>query len=83
MQISLIEDIPEMMIMLIQERERIGMSQRQLAEIAGIHQTTLSKFERGSAVPSFTQMVCLAGALGVNVRILAAFQVVPAFDSPV
>ncbi len=48
---------------LIQARARAGMTQKQLAEITGIHQADISKIERGLANPSVSTLQRLAEGL--------------------
>jgi transcriptional regulator with XRE-family HTH domain len=53
------------------ERERAGLSQRELAELAGCHYMTISEMERGVGEPAWPLALALAKALGVSV---AAFE---------
>jgi transcriptional regulator with XRE-family HTH domain len=53
-------------------RKAAGLSQQTLADRCGIHQTAVSKLERGRAVPTYTTALRLALALGVEVEDLAA-----------
>ncbi len=48
------------------ERERLGVSQMHIAELAEMHFTSLGKIERGEANPSLTTMLRIAVALGVE-----------------
>ena len=48
------------------ERERAGLSQRELAERAGCNVFTLSKLERGTQEPAWPLVRALARALGVT-----------------
>lgn len=45
-------------------RARIAMSQRTLAERAGVPQATLSRIESGARVPKMGELIALADALG-------------------
>jgi transcriptional regulator with XRE-family HTH domain len=47
-------------------RDAIGMGQRQLAELAGLHYTVLSKIENGHRVPSTEQTATMLAHLKVN-----------------
>jgi transcriptional regulator with XRE-family HTH domain len=49
------------------ERERLGISQEELADRAGIHRTYLGGVERGERNLGFLNMLCIAHALGVPV----------------
>lgn len=62
---------PEFAIMRAVHDARVasGMTQQQLAEKTGIHQTDISKMERGSANPSLRTLQRLAGGLGMKLKI--------------
>lgn len=69
-------------------RERKGLSQRQLAEAAGIPRSTLTHIESGAANPSLSNLVRLATALGLGVEELLArprspVKLIPAEEVPV
>lgn len=49
-------------------RERKGLSQRQLAESAGINSGTLSRIEAGKLQPAFDVAINLVNALGAPYR---------------
>ncbi len=44
-----------------------GMTQRQLASITGISQPTVNRILKGDRVPTMTEVICLADALGCSV----------------
>lgn len=48
------------------ERERAGLSMRQLAQASGTHASQLSRIERGIAGPSDTWKLSIATALDVS-----------------
>ncbi len=48
-------------------RQKRGLKQTELAEIAGVNNGNLSRYERGSAQPSAEVLSRLADALGVTV----------------
>lgn len=52
-------------------REERGLSQVQLAEATGFIQAWISHVERGRRNPSWSNVVRLAGGLGVSVSTLA------------
>ncbi|MGN0355259.1 MAG: helix-turn-helix domain-containing protein [Muricoprocola sp.] len=54
---------------LLEARNYSGMTQRQLAEITGIHQGDISKIERGLANPSISTLQRLAVGMGMNIKI--------------
>jgi transcriptional regulator with XRE-family HTH domain len=47
-----------------EERAKSGVSQDELAEMAGMHRTGLSKIERGLLQPSLQAIIGLSAALG-------------------
>lgn len=51
-------------------RERRGLSQEALAELANLNRTYLGEIERGVVVPSIDTMQKLANALGENLSAL-------------
>lgn len=48
------------------QRKRAGLTQAQLAERIGVANETISRLERGSAVPSLGRVEAVASALGVE-----------------
>jgi transcriptional regulator with XRE-family HTH domain len=56
-------------------RERAGLTQKELADRAGVSQRAVSHWEQGLREPSWSNVLALAGALGVDCR---AFQEAPA-----
>lgn len=48
-------------------RKKKGMTQAMLAEIAGVDSETISRFERGTALPSLLRLFEIAQALNVGV----------------
>lgn len=48
-------------------RERAGLSQRQLAELSGVHQGYISQLETDVYSPSVTTLSRLANAYGITV----------------
>lgn len=55
-------------VALMHEREKSGLTQRQLAEISGVPQTTIARIERG-ANTSFNTMSKIAMALGKTLKV--------------
>lgn len=51
-------------------RGSLGISQEALAAAAEVKQVSVSRWERGKGEPSATELVGLAGALGVNIHYL-------------
>lgn len=53
-------------------RVELGLTQAQLAELAGVRQPTLSNWESGSVSPHLVKLSDVARALGVSVADLVA-----------
>jgi DNA-binding XRE family transcriptional regulator len=58
-------------ILLYRVRERRGLSQAAAAELAGLHQQTISRFERPSANPKLETVQAYLGALGYALELKA------------
>lgn len=52
------------------ERERLGMTQADLADAVGVRQGFISKLENGSRVPSAARLPAYAEALRIDVNTL-------------
>jgi len=61
----------DLAILLHRARERRGLSQTAAAELAGLHQQAVSRFERPSANPRLDTVQAYLGALGYGVEIRA------------
>lgn len=48
----------------------IGRTQRWLAQVSGIHETSLSLIVNGRLIPNKRQMSAIAGALGIDPQTL-------------
>lgn len=55
-----------------QSRERAGLSQEELAHLAGVDRTFVSRAERGVCQPALATILLLAGALKVSATALVA-----------
>jgi ribosome-binding protein aMBF1 (putative translation factor) len=55
---------------LIGLREKRGLSQSELARRTGIHQTEISRIERGSGNPTERTLLRLADALGADLQLV-------------
>jgi len=66
-------------------RTEAGITQLELAGLAGVHETNISKLERGESDPKFSSLIRIAAALEVDpadfVRGIGADQLPP--DEPV
>lgn len=51
------------------EREEIGMSQRELSKISGVPQKTISRLENGIDVPKLKTLFKLLNALNLDLKI--------------
>lgn len=51
-------------------RHEKGLTQEQLAEVAGLHPTFISNVERGYRVPTVPTLIKLATGLGVEASVL-------------
>ena len=52
------------------ERKRLGLSQEELADLAGLHRTYVGSIERGERNVSIDNMEALANGLKVNLQSL-------------
>lgn len=53
-----------------QTRQKLGLTQKQLAEVSGVRQATISLYERNPQRVDLSNLEKLARALGVTVRSL-------------
>ena len=54
---------------MITARQKTGMTQKQIAERTGIHQSDISKLERGNGNPSLRTLSRLAEGLGMKLKV--------------
>ena len=59
---------------LMEARETVGITQKQLAEKTGIYQSDISKIERGLANPSLSTLQRLAEGMGAQLKIDFIFE---------
>lgn len=57
---------------ILRHRDRLGLTQRQLAEKAGLSQPAVAQYELGQKKPSLNALFKLAVALGVDASELLA-----------
>ena len=50
-------------------RKKAGLTQEQLADVTGIHQTNISKLESGTANPSLRTLKRLAAGMGMKLKL--------------
>jgi len=58
----------------IARRRELGLTQKQLAEAAGIHQSEVSNVERGASVPSYRTLSKIAHGLQTEVALVPVRQ---------
>lgn len=61
---------------ILNRRRALGLTQQQLADRVGVHQTRVSHWERGSRAPSADQLQALAAVFSVDLKTLVAEYVV-------
>jgi transcriptional regulator with XRE-family HTH domain len=61
---------------ILNRRRALGLTQQQLADQVGVHQTRVSHWERGSRAPSADQLQALAAVFSVDLKTLVAEYVV-------
>lgn len=78
-----VEADEEMLYELIQARKACGLTQRELAEILGVKQPTIAKFEHHDTDPKLSTIRRYALAVGAHVRheVLPAEQAVDPLDA--
>lgn len=54
---------------IIEGREENHLTQEQLADVTGIHQTNISKLENGTANPSLRTLKRLAAGMGMKLKL--------------
>lgn len=54
---------------ILDSRNELGMTQKDLSEITGIHQSEISKIENGNANPSLKTLERIANAFGKKLKI--------------
>lgn len=54
---------------ILDSRNEMGMTQKDLSEITGIHQSEISKIENGNANPSLKTLERIANAFGKKLKI--------------
>ena len=62
----IMDQIDDLVFDLIKARKKAKMTQKELAELAGIPQPTIARIETFSCVPSLKTLVALANKLGFS-----------------
>ncbi len=70
--VELIDDMQLLMERLIARRKELGLSQYDVAAIAGMQQSGVSSLERGVQVPTWESASRLAAAMGVKLSMVIA-----------
>lgn len=65
-----VDIMSELAARLTEARNRIGITQKQLAEKTGLYQADISKIERGLSNPSIATLQRLADGMGLHVEII-------------
>ncbi|MFH8471109.1 helix-turn-helix domain-containing protein [Streptomyces sp. NPDC018000] len=52
-----------------ERREALGMTQAQLGQAAGLHQSAVARFEAGGTMPTLPLLERLADALGLRLQV--------------
>ena len=60
-----------MTIHLLEIRNKLGLSQVQVAELCKLSKSTVSNIENGNVDPKFSQIEALAKGLGLTIRDIA------------
>lgn len=66
------ENCASIINMLIKQRHRLGMTQKELAEAACLTQSVIARFESKKAMPQLDTLLKVAAALGCELAILPA-----------
>lgn len=76
-----LDTVPDVARFVREQRERAGLTRRQLAERAGLSESTIAKFERGEALDyPFGRVLRLLRALGARLE-AAPVQLMPDLGS--
>jgi transcriptional regulator with XRE-family HTH domain len=71
---------------ILRRRKELGMTQKELAERAGTHQSRISKIENAEYDIQFSTLVDIAEALGVRVEVslvpVAEYEAAQAYEAP-
>ena len=66
---SFMNSVTELRAELQRVRKQNGLTQEQLAELAGISERTLRSIERGAGNPSIEAVLSVADVLGLRIRV--------------
>lgn len=63
-------DLDTLPIFLQKQRKRLGLSQEQVAEAAGVAKSTYIRYEKGKQAPNLLIATWVLGALGCDMQII-------------
>jgi HTH-type transcriptional regulator/antitoxin HipB len=55
-------------------RKQLGMTQQDVAEIAGLQRQTISRVETGNEAVTFSTVVCIAAVVGLNLGVTPRYE---------
>lgn len=64
-----IEEITNIITLVIQQRKAMNLSQRELAALCGVPQSTIARLESGKTMPTFTTLYNIFQHLGLQITI--------------
>lgn len=70
---QVISEMAKLVVQIVQRRKALGLTQTEVAELAGITQAQVGRLETSSTVPSIETVVKVAIALGMTVN-LSSFE---------
>lgn len=65
-----IEVSAKLIAQLIKQREKLGLSQRQLSLKSGIKQTAIARLERCNAIPRIDTFARITNSLGLEIKLI-------------
>ncbi len=63
-------DLETLPLFLQKQRKRLGLTQEQVAEAAGVHKSTYIRYEKGEQAPNLLIASWVLGALGCDMQII-------------
>lgn len=68
------EDVSNIMLSIVSERIKQGLSQKELAERTGLKQSAIARMERLQVMPRIDTVVKVANELGIKIKAMGATQ---------